>query len=281
MAPLITAFAPDALVETALAAIFAPQPAPEGYADYVGAPLSLRRSSFRSNAHQVRMLKSHLAAMPPRYPSLDLPVEILHGTVDDIVPINVHSEMLARQIRGARLTRLQGIGRMPHHVRPDAVDAAIDRAAGRAALRLSGDAPGVLPETKTPCPSPSPATSAAGRSDNGDRSTGVKDPARWMKSRWAKGRDTLAVYRRPRAEVEAFHCSDRQGFGHRPPKPLNENIAAARASLPSMLMPFLFAAGVGPCVDGSRVARALLGSGTWSVAAMFTASAMRRPGCAT
>lgn len=135
MAPLITAFAPDALVQTALAKIFAPQAAPEGYADHIGAPLSLRRPSFRTNAQQVRMLKPHLAAMSPRYPSLDLPVEILHGTADEIVPIDIHSDTLARQISGARLTRLEGIGHMPHHARPDAVTAAIDRAAGRAGLR--------------------------------------------------------------------------------------------------------------------------------------------------
>ena len=64
-----------------------------------------------------------------------MPIEIVHGTADEVVPIGVHSEPLARQIPGAVLTRLEGIGHMPHHAAPDAVEAAIHRAAARARLR--------------------------------------------------------------------------------------------------------------------------------------------------
>jgi pimeloyl-ACP methyl ester carboxylesterase len=64
-----------------------------------------------------------------------MPVEIVHGTADDVVPIHIHSEPLANQIPGAVLTRLDGIGHMPHHSAPEAVKAAIHRAAARAGLR--------------------------------------------------------------------------------------------------------------------------------------------------
>jgi len=37
---------------------------------------------------------------------------------------------------------------------------------------------------------------------------------------------------------------------------------------------------LGPCVDGSRGARAFFGSGIWSVAAMCTASDLQHCGCA-
>jgi pimeloyl-ACP methyl ester carboxylesterase len=47
----------------------------------------------------------------------------------------VHAVPLSRQVDGANLTLLRGIGHMPHHVAPDAVVAAIDRAARRAGLR--------------------------------------------------------------------------------------------------------------------------------------------------
>lgn len=133
--PLITAVQPYGRLDAALTRIFAPDPVPPGYARYVGAGLSLRRDSLRANTRQVSGLKPHLEQMAPRYGSLPMPVEILHGTADKIVPLEVHSEPLSRQIPGARLTRLDGVGHMPHHARPAAVAQAIDRAAARARLR--------------------------------------------------------------------------------------------------------------------------------------------------
>ncbi len=133
--PLISAFAPQAFVRRAVAMVFAPQEPPPGYVERVGAALALRAEAFRTNAQQVRTLRSHLVEMARRYPDLDLPLELVHGTADDIVPIDVHSGPLSRQVPGARLTRLAGIGHMPHHADPEAVAAAIDRAAARAGLR--------------------------------------------------------------------------------------------------------------------------------------------------
>jgi pimeloyl-ACP methyl ester carboxylesterase len=133
--PLISAFAGKTQAEKAIESIFAPQAAPVGYAEYVGAGLTLRRETFRANARQVNTLKPHVTAYAARYPELALPVEVIHGTADTIVPIDIHSEPLARLIPDAQLTRLEGIGHMPHHSAPEAVIAAIDRAAARARLR--------------------------------------------------------------------------------------------------------------------------------------------------
>jgi len=132
--PLISAFATDGLVRDAVASIFAPQDPPEGYLDYVGAPLTLRPASFRANARQVNTLRPQVVEMQPRYGQLDLPLEIVHGTADDVVPIDIHSERLVEQVPGARLTRLEGVGHMPHHVAAEAVADAIDRAARRAGV---------------------------------------------------------------------------------------------------------------------------------------------------
>ncbi|KKM72055.1 hypothetical protein LCGC14_1424350 [marine sediment metagenome] len=133
--PLLTAFAGEQRIKSAITEIFEPQTAPPGYVDYIGAALTLRRASFRTNARQVNSLRPHVVEMSKRYPDLRLPVEILHGTADEIVPIEIHSEPLSRQIPDARLTRLEGIGHMPHHVAAGAVTDAIDRAAARAGLR--------------------------------------------------------------------------------------------------------------------------------------------------
>lgn len=135
IAPLITAWSPYDRLNAALEEIFAPDPVPPGYARHIGAGLTLRRESFRANARQVNTLRPHVVDMSERYPTLRMPVEIVHGTADDVVPIDIHSEPLARQIPGANLTRLEGVGHMPHHAAPDAVEDAIHRAAARARLR--------------------------------------------------------------------------------------------------------------------------------------------------
>lgn len=133
--PLITAWAPMTLADRVLARVFAPQEVPEGYADHFGLPMSMRRDGLRANARQVLGLRPHVVAMSERYPLLSLPVELVHGTADTIVPLAVHSGPLAALVPGANLTVLDGVGHMPHHADPDATIAAIDRAAGRAGLR--------------------------------------------------------------------------------------------------------------------------------------------------
>ena len=133
--PMITAFAPEPVIRSTLNSIFAPQDAPDGYLDHFGPNMTLRRKAMRANAQQVNSLRPHVVEMSAQYHTLPMPTEILHGTADTIVPIDVHSEPLAQQIPGAALTRLEGIGHMPHHVVPQAVEDAIDRAAMRARLR--------------------------------------------------------------------------------------------------------------------------------------------------
>jgi pimeloyl-ACP methyl ester carboxylesterase len=133
--PLLTAFAPDSRVETAVKSVFDPQEPPEGYGDHIGAPLTLRRTTMRANADQRANLLDEIEAQVGRYGEISVPTEIVHGTADTTVGLSIHSEKLVRQIPGAVLTRLEGIGHMPHHVAEDAVIDAIDRAAARAGLR--------------------------------------------------------------------------------------------------------------------------------------------------
>jgi pimeloyl-ACP methyl ester carboxylesterase len=133
--PLIAAFVPPSVVQDAITATFAPQDAHAGYADHIGAPLTLRTENFRTNVRQVNTLRPHVVEMEKSYPRLTLPIEILHGTADETVPIDVHSERIIDIVPSARLTRLDGVGHMPHHVDQDAAVAAIDRAFERAAAR--------------------------------------------------------------------------------------------------------------------------------------------------
>ena len=133
--PLITAFVPASRVETGVEGVFAPQSAPEGYADHFGPGMTLRRGSLRENALQRANLLEEIRAQVAAYPQIAVPTEVLHVTADDTVSLTIHSEPLARAIPGAVLTRLEGIGHMPQHVALPDVTAAIDRAAARAGLR--------------------------------------------------------------------------------------------------------------------------------------------------
>lgn len=134
--PLIAAFASDTRIEDAIRGIFTPQEVPRGYIEHIGAPLTIRPHSLRASTRQVNTLYPHVVAMAKRYADeLTMPLEILHGDLDETVPLEIHSTPLAQAVPHANLTVLEGVGHMPHHAHPDLVEGAIDRIAAQAGLR--------------------------------------------------------------------------------------------------------------------------------------------------
>ncbi len=133
--PLIAAFVPISTVEGAIEGIFAPDPVPAGYTEHIGAPLAVRQTTFRANVRQVNTLRPYVVDMVTRYPQITVPIEIIHGTADKTVPLQVHPAEFIKIVDSARLTSMQGIGHMPHHADPQAAVDAINRAAARAGLR--------------------------------------------------------------------------------------------------------------------------------------------------
>jgi pimeloyl-ACP methyl ester carboxylesterase len=135
LVPLLTAFVPNSYVANAFSEVFEPQDAPDGYADYFGPGVTLRRHTMIANARQRTHLLPDIKALVPHYGDIDVPTEILHGDVDTIVGLPIHSALLVDQIKGANLTVLKGVGHMPQHVsQPEVIDA-INRASVRAGLR--------------------------------------------------------------------------------------------------------------------------------------------------
>lgn len=133
--PMATAFLSESYVQGSIEAIFAPQPAPKGYAQHVAASLTLRRESTRANAQQVNNLLPHVVEMQKQYGKLTMPIELVHGDADTIVPAHVHAQRFAREVPSASLTLLPGVGHMPQHTNPKDVVDAITRVAARAGLR--------------------------------------------------------------------------------------------------------------------------------------------------
>ena len=129
--PVASAFVPESYVRSATRAVFAPDPVPPGYEAHLGSALTLRRATLATNTAQVNALRAELVTMEPRYPTLTLPVELIHGTADTIVPLHIHSDPLSQRLPDATLTVIDGAGHMPHHAHAEQVIAAIDRAALR------------------------------------------------------------------------------------------------------------------------------------------------------
>jgi pimeloyl-ACP methyl ester carboxylesterase len=129
--PLASAFVPQSYVIAATDAVFTPDPVPPGYDAWIGTELTIRRTTLATNVAQVNALRAELVTMEPRYPTLTLAIELVHGDADTIVPIDIHSRPLSQLLPNATLTVLPGTGHMPQHAQPDAVIAAIARAALR------------------------------------------------------------------------------------------------------------------------------------------------------
>lgn len=136
--PFLTAFVHDDRVKREVASIFEPNAVPDGYINHIGAGLTLRCDTLRANALQRANLLAEIQALHPLYDRIQVPVEIVHGTSDTIVGLSIHADPLQASVPTADLTRLTGIGHMPHHVTQDAVVAAIDQAAHRAGLNPGG-----------------------------------------------------------------------------------------------------------------------------------------------
>lgn len=95
--------------------VFAPQNLPKDYLTHFGAMLALRRATLMANTAQVNALKGDILAQMAGYGALDMPIALIHGDADTIVPLAIHAAKLAPQLPRAQLTVLQGAGHMPHH----------------------------------------------------------------------------------------------------------------------------------------------------------------------
>jgi pimeloyl-ACP methyl ester carboxylesterase len=129
-----------------VASVFAPGLPPANYIERTKLPLMLRPAHFLANAEDVADLKPFVSAMAPRYGAIRTPTAIVTGDSDGVVYTHIHSLGCARDIPGATLTMLSGVGHSPHYAAPDRVIAAILAVERRA-----------LAAKPTPLPTESPA----------------------------------------------------------------------------------------------------------------------------
>ena len=133
--PLVSAYVGQNRLNRSVAGVFAPAPTPDGYVTGAAIPLAIRSAPFRESAAQVKALRPEVVKLSADYHTIQQPVEIIHGLDDTTVYADIHAIPLSKVLPDASLTLLEGVGHAPHHVEPDTVLMAIDRAASRAGLR--------------------------------------------------------------------------------------------------------------------------------------------------
>jgi pimeloyl-ACP methyl ester carboxylesterase len=132
---LITLPAGMAYMRSGVASVFRPNPTPANFIDATRLPLMLRPLHFRANCEDVAYAEAAVAALSPRYREIGAPTEIVTGDSDGVVYADIHSEGSARDIPGARLTILKGVGHSPHYAAPERIAAIIVEAERRASAR--------------------------------------------------------------------------------------------------------------------------------------------------
>jgi pimeloyl-ACP methyl ester carboxylesterase len=99
-----------------IAHVFSPNPIPDDYIHRTRIRLALRPQAFRSSAEDVLRLSPYLEGQSRRYGELTLPMLLITGTDDDVVPAWNHTDRLEKLLPHARIIRLTGTGHAPHHV---------------------------------------------------------------------------------------------------------------------------------------------------------------------
>ncbi|MEL7464345.1 MAG: alpha/beta hydrolase [Pseudomonadota bacterium] len=114
-------------VEDFIRRAFRPQTPPSGYVDYVGGPLAVREKTLKANAEDLAKTNPAVTEVAAKYPSIKVPVEIMHGDSDWLLDIEQHGVATASDIPTARLTPLPGVGHMAHHARTDVLGDLIEK----------------------------------------------------------------------------------------------------------------------------------------------------------
>ena len=110
-------------------AMFAPAPVPEHFDRLFPKALMVRPIQLRASAEDAALMTPAVMELEQHYRELKMPVVILTGGDDQIVDVDRQSRRLHEEIPQSEFIALPGLGHMVHHLAPDQVIKAIDRAA--------------------------------------------------------------------------------------------------------------------------------------------------------
>jgi len=95
--------------------MFKPQDIPEGYLDYIGSDLSRRLSTIKANKSDLSVTSKALDKNFSFYDHLEMPIEIIHGEKDFILPVKSQAVAFSKVMQNSRLRILPTVGHMAHH----------------------------------------------------------------------------------------------------------------------------------------------------------------------
>lgn len=105
--------------------VLAPNPVLPDYIERIGAPLALRPRQFLHNVEDMQRLSGYLQRLSPRYRDIALPLLMIHGAADELVPFWNHGQRLLPVVDDARVVTLEETGHAPHHARVEETVAAL------------------------------------------------------------------------------------------------------------------------------------------------------------
>lgn len=111
--------------------VFGPQSMPADYPVAGGGFSGLRPSHFYATSSDLVAIGLDMPRLQARYGEIGMPVGILFGTADRVLPHKANGADMAGRIPGLDLELLDGIGHMPQYAATDRVVAFIRRIAAR------------------------------------------------------------------------------------------------------------------------------------------------------
>jgi len=114
----------DRLARPRLAGLFAPDPVPDCFTGFPVAHAA-GPAALEAMAAELRGFNTAMIPAALRLRRLRLPVTVVAGTADPVADTDRHARWLAARLPRARLALLDGVGHMPHHVRPGPVMALV------------------------------------------------------------------------------------------------------------------------------------------------------------
>lgn len=115
------------MLQDAVAGAFKPEQVPQNYLSNTGVQLSLRPQAFKNNAADLSKLSDWLKSQAQGYAALNVPILLITGEKDTVVPDWNHAQRLVESQPTAQWVRLQGAGHALHHTQTEAVAALIDQ----------------------------------------------------------------------------------------------------------------------------------------------------------
>jgi pimeloyl-ACP methyl ester carboxylesterase len=105
---------------------FRPQPAPPGIVEKAFIPLAFRPRAYEANMQDFAVMYDAVLRQSARYGELRLPAVAIAGDCDEIVWTDLHSRSFVRDVPGAELVLLPGIGHMPQYAQGERVISVIE-----------------------------------------------------------------------------------------------------------------------------------------------------------